>query len=375
MRPKSMVLLVLALGCGLVASIGITQVLAKRRGGPAATGETETIFVAMKEVAVGEPLTPQDVRIEQWPKDKIPPGALTRIEDIEGRRTKGMIIPGEPILEKKLFGKGDKDQGALSLIPKGYRVVSVRVDEVSGGGALLQPGDRVDLLLYLAQNLSKGIPKTTTRTILQDIKVFAVNDEYQLRSGSKSEKKVVARTIRLLVTPSQAEVVSLATELGKIGLVLRSPLEDEHVQTPGASPSDLFGTAGAGNRQKEHLIDEPALGSSQDGTSFQDLLKEMRAKGSADQAASPVAGIPKPTNRWRMVQITGEEVSEVVLEETAGTDQDQTSDIGRWMPSGAASGFDLHPARQTPEVDAPAAEEEQQPEEEEEEEEKEQKKE
>ena len=366
MRPKSMVLLVLALGCGLVASIGITQVLAKRRGGSAATGETETIFVAMKEINVGEPLTPQDVRIEQWPKDKIPPGTLTRIEDIEGRRTKGMIIPGEPILEKKLFGKGDKDQGALALIPKGYRVVSVRVDEVSGGGALVQPGDRIDLLLYLARNLSKGIQKTITRTILQDIKVFAVNDEYQLHSGSKSEKKVIARTIRLLVTPAQAEVVSLATELGKIRLVLRSPMEDEHVQTTGASPNDLLGMAGAGNRQKEHLIDEPALGSSRDGTSFQDLLKKMRAKASADQAASPAARLPKPTNKWKMVQIKGEEVSEVVLEETDSNGKGRASDIGRWMSSGAASGFDLRPAQQKPELDAPAAEEEQKPEEEEE---------
>ena len=48
MRTKSVLLLMLALGCGLVASIGITQVMAKRSSGsPAATGETQSIFLAL----------------------------------------------------------------------------------------------------------------------------------------------------------------------------------------------------------------------------------------------------------------------------------------------------------------------------------------
>ena len=357
MRAKSIVLLVLALGCGLVAAIGITQVLAKREGDPAvAPGDTETIFVAMKEISVGEPLTPQDVRLEQWPKNRTPPGALTRIEDVEGRRTKGLIIPGEPILEKKLFGKGDKNQGASVLIPKGYRVYSVRVDDVSGGGALVQPGDRVDLLLFLAKNLAKGIHKTTTRTILQDIKVFAVNDEYQLSSRDQTTKKVVARSIRLLVTPAQAEVVGLADELGKIRLVLRSPMDDEHAQPPSASPEDLLGESGAGNREKEKLIEKLGLGGSQAGTSFRDQLEKMRTNA-ASAAVKPL----KQLNEWRMIQIKGEEVSEVVLKETGGNRQGQASDVGRWTQATPASGLNVDPAQRTPEVDTPAAEEEQKP--------------
>ncbi len=53
-----MALLMLALGCGLVASIGITQVMAKRNtepSGPAA--ETVPIFVAVKDISLGEPLS------------------------------------------------------------------------------------------------------------------------------------------------------------------------------------------------------------------------------------------------------------------------------------------------------------------------------
>ena len=55
MRPKSMILIVIALGCGLVASIGISQVMENR---PENAGipemEMVSIYVAKKEIKVGE---------------------------------------------------------------------------------------------------------------------------------------------------------------------------------------------------------------------------------------------------------------------------------------------------------------------------------
>ena len=88
MRPKSIALLLLALGCGLVASIGITEVMAKRNADSSAgTGETQPIFVAMTDIGLGDQLTSQVLKLEQWPKDKVPQGSISRIEDVEGRRT------------------------------------------------------------------------------------------------------------------------------------------------------------------------------------------------------------------------------------------------------------------------------------------------
>ena len=89
MRPKSLAVLMLALGCGLVASIGIHQVMAKRNAEPSgAIGDTQSIFVAMADIGLGDLLTSQVLKLEQWPKDKIPPGAVARIEDVEGRRAR-----------------------------------------------------------------------------------------------------------------------------------------------------------------------------------------------------------------------------------------------------------------------------------------------
>ena len=118
------------------------------------------------------------------------------------------------------------DQGADALIPKGYRVVSVRVESVTVHGGLLMPGSRVDIQVYINRNPAGGIPETTTRTLLQDVKVFAVNDVVSMDTPGQDTKSIQGRTVSLLVTPEQAERVTLASELGTIRLIMRSPDDD-----------------------------------------------------------------------------------------------------------------------------------------------------
>ena len=157
MRGKSIALLVVALACGLVAAIGITRVIGQPRDiSTEGTGETQPVFLALKDVPQGDPLTGQVLQLEQWPKSKVPTGALSRLEDIEGRRARSKLFAGELILDNKLASKGVNAPGADLMIPKGYRVVSIRVDAVSGGGNLLLPGCRVDLLIHIVKNPAGG---------------------------------------------------------------------------------------------------------------------------------------------------------------------------------------------------------------------------
>ena len=92
MKGKSLALLVLALGCGLVASLGITQVLAKR-GDPSAASDTTPVYVAKADIATGSLVTRENVKVEQWPKDRVPAGAVIRQEDLDGRRARQKISP------------------------------------------------------------------------------------------------------------------------------------------------------------------------------------------------------------------------------------------------------------------------------------------
>jgi len=336
MRGKSLLLLVLALGCGLVASIGITQVMAKRKAAPVGpVGETESIFVAMQDSPLGEPLNSQVLKLEQWPKGKVPDGCLTKIEDVEGRRTRTKLYAGEPILENKLFSKGSSEQGATALIPNGYRVVGVKVDSVSGGSSMILPGDRVDVLVHLRRNPASGILNTSTRTILQDVKVFAVNDQYGLDGDGDDEKAISAKTISLLVKPAQAETVMLATQLGQIQLTMRGGGDDEQVTVAGASPQELLGMTSETDRDAESLLpDSPKPTNNQTGPpGFLDFLKKSQAKHAGDVPPAVETPAMERGDTWPMRVMQGTEVGEVMLESLT-----HGSGVRQWRVVGPTSG-------------------------------------
>ena len=253
MRPKSIALLLLTLGCALVASIGINELISKRNGDTIdPSGETQPIFVAMADIPLGDQITSQVLKQVPWPKATVPVGAIARIEDIEGRRARTKLFAGDPILESKLLGKGASSQGATALIPKGYRVVPVQVDLVSGGSSMILPGDRVNVMVHLVHDLSREIPETITETILQDVKVFAVDDVVNLEKEKDGRKSMPAKTISLLVTPNQAAKVMMASQLGKINLVMRSSEDDKSAPNAEARPGELFGSTSKGERNKEN---------------------------------------------------------------------------------------------------------------------------
>lgn len=333
MRPKSLALLLLALGCGLVASIGITEVIARRNAEPPApTGEMQSIFVAMTDIGLGDSLTSQVLKLEEWPKDKVPSGAISRIEDVEGRRARTKLYAGEPILENRLLGKGASEQGATALIPKGYRVVPVKVDLVSGGSSLILPGDRVDVMVHLVRDLNRDIQETVTRTILQDIKVFAVNDVVDLEKEKDGGKSITAKTISLLVTPEQAAKVMLAAQLGSVNLVMRSPEDDQQTANSQAKPSELFAGGSKTDRGKETLVTEPDPSTNEKAAGFVGFLNSM--KGKSAPVATPAVAATQSQQTWSMrVLKPGELPNDLVLTKTS----DRTP-FGEWQATTTAGG-------------------------------------
>ncbi len=218
MRAKSMVLLLIAGVCGLVASIGISQVI-ERRGQGAAEIPMGELFVAVADIDIGAKLDATNVKLDKWPKDRIPEGSITKLEEIKDRYPRVRLYAGEPILTAKLMDSKDGVDQATK-IPEGYRVVSVKVtmDEVVSG--LVRPGDRVDVVLFLRK--SNDIKQTMAHTFLKDVRVFAINAETERAKDTEGEE-MVAKTVSLLVKPNQVESVMLASELGKMRLSLRRP--------------------------------------------------------------------------------------------------------------------------------------------------------
>jgi len=236
MRAKSMVLIVIALGCGLVASIGISQVM--DRGGGTDTPDTETmdIYVAGFNLNIGEELTAENVKLEGYPVDIVPEGSLTSLEDLEGQRPRERLRAGMPILEDMLMGFDESS--AAEGVPEGFRAQAVKVDAESAVGELVEPGDRVDVMVYLRKSCDVG--ETSTRTILQNVTVFAVGKEITREKDDSGHVKS-AKTVSLLITPEHGEKLFLASRLGEIRLQLRGPDDETDSPSDGASVPDILG--------------------------------------------------------------------------------------------------------------------------------------
>jgi pilus assembly protein CpaB len=231
---KTIILLIVALGCGLIFTIGISQVLGK----PGAGGDaTEMIFVTTTNVPSYSKLTADVVTQEEWPKDKVPQDALRSLEEFEGRSPRYPLFVGEPIVLSKLAS--DKSQIASERIPAGHQVLAVKVDKESALGGLVNPGDKVDVLVFMSGRNGTEKIKTGTRTILRNITVFAVNDQMARDPGSEGSS-IDAKTVSLLVLPEQSERLLLAKQLGTISLALRKPGDTADMDTNGASPRDLL---------------------------------------------------------------------------------------------------------------------------------------
>ncbi|MFO0899034.1 MAG: Flp pilus assembly protein CpaB [Pirellulales bacterium] len=299
MRPKSLMLLVLALGCGLVASVGISQVM-DRKPVQAPVGETQDVLVTVQDVTYGTPLTAEAVKLEKWPKDKVPAGALADVQKVTGRRARGKLFKGEPILEAKLLS-AESGAGASTEIPAGFRVVSVKVDASTTGGSLVLPGDRVDVLVNVRANTGAGIMETSTKTILQDIRVFAVDQVYKVEAIEDQESAISAKTVSLLVTPSQAERIALAEELGKIRLAIRSPDDDEMGDAPGANASHLL----SGSEKSDR--DDESGKNTENKTDFVDWLTSKQ-KPNAEETPAPTGAV---NPGWTMILLVGSEPKEV----------------------------------------------------------------
>ena len=287
MRGKSMILIMIALGCGLVASIGISQIL-DRNNKPKANVATKKIFVAVQDVDINKILDAEMIKLEEWPADKVPEDAITSLEDVKDLAPNQRLFAGEPIRREKLI---DPNKGGDDLrIPKGFRVQAIKVDAASSVANLVRPGHHVDVLVYLRKG--GNIAQTTTKTILQDVRVFAVNAQ-TIRETDEEGNTKNAKTVSLLLQPEQVETILMASRLGTISLSLRRPDDDtETVIGRGVTPERfLIGGADDATPDDEATAKsvEEAAGSVKNAAlDFQDWLDSVTEEAKDEEVAQVV---------------------------------------------------------------------------------------
>jgi pilus assembly protein CpaB len=221
-----------------VVSAGATLLvyrLVASRATAEAKQPTAQIILAAKNLPVGAMISEADLKIGAW-AGALPAGALTKKEDAIARGVVAAIYEGEPLVESRLAPKGG-GAGLAATIPPGMRAVAVKVNEVVGVAGFVSPGQRVDVLVT---GVLPGAPAQTgsfTKTVLQNIEVLSAGHNIQRDAEGKP---VPAQVVNLLVTPEQAEILSLISNEMRIQLVLRNPLDTKEVSTNGVAEASVF---------------------------------------------------------------------------------------------------------------------------------------
>jgi len=207
-----------------------------RKAPPKPRQETADIVVAATVLPVGVTIQPPNVRVAKVPRDQFPKGAFRKPEEVIGRPVISMILAEEPVLEGRLAERGS-GLGLSPVIPAGMRAVSVKVNEVVGVAGFVLPGMRVDVLATVKPPGEAG---ARTSTILQNILVLSAGQHIQPDARGQP---INVPVVTLLVTPDQAEVLTLAGSEGKIQLVLRNAADQALAKPPGHQVSELYGAS------------------------------------------------------------------------------------------------------------------------------------
>ncbi len=208
MKQKNLILMVVAVGCGLVAAFLTTQINAKPKV------EMIEVFVAAKDLPVGTMLTQGDmakfVAKKPVPKDSLPPQFVINHEELLGKRLSRQVLKDEP------FQPGALAKGAVITLPEGKDMVSFGVGAVDAAAGFVGPGSKVDVLARL--NLGGTIE---VFPLLIDMHVLAVNTHVSYENRASFPDMGM---VSLAVDQEEALLLELAKQRGcHLSLLYRHP--------------------------------------------------------------------------------------------------------------------------------------------------------
>jgi pilus assembly protein CpaB len=220
MRRNNVTVLVIALVLGVIAAVLARNWLVSHSRSKLA--QEATIVVAAAPLGFGTQITPENVKEIPWSTNAVPEGAFaTKQELLAGGRRMALvsIAPNEPVLRARVTAPGQR-AALSSMLDPGKRAVTVRVDDVRGVAGFIQPGDRVDVVLIRTEAESR-LKEGYSDVILQFAKVLAIDQI----TGERPEQPTIAKAVTLEVSAEDAQKILLATNVGRLTLILRQPAE------------------------------------------------------------------------------------------------------------------------------------------------------
>lgn len=235
MRAKSLLAFAMAIGCGLVAMVGVQQTMKKQNADPDA--DKITLFVAATEIPPGQVLDIAMLEKKKFLKATAPKEAVTDVSQLEKRALIVKVMPGDIIRLDKLGEEGKT--GASISIPAGMRVHTVPANMTFGHSGMLKPEDRVDIMV--TYKVKEGRQEySETKTFLSYIEVFATDSVRDPNAGADpSGKASILKNISLLVTPEQAQTLAMAKSIGELTMNLRNTADKTQIEVNNLTPEQF----------------------------------------------------------------------------------------------------------------------------------------
>lgn len=299
---------VIVVGLSLVWALVVSLVFYRAAAGAGKKSPWQaekSVVVAVEVLPLGAVIRPESVKLSRVPEKLFPRGGFSRIEEVLNRPVISPIQPEEPVVEARLALRGSGG-GVAPLIPPGMRAISVRVNDVVGVAGFVLPGMRVDVLVT---GRPPGRDDTVTTTVLQNIAVLSAGKTIQVEANSQS---ISTPVVTLLVTPQQAESLTLANTEGRIQLVLRNSVDQERATTPGRDLRELYalGHEAASREPRPAAPEAPA----------------RPAKPAIPVPAQPLA----PPQPERVLMIRGNQKSEEAVEMPSSRSRDEAARSGEF---------------------------------------------
>ena len=295
MQKARLALIVLILTVSLVAIVGGTwlylrpQPSAPKAAAPPPKKPLPVVLTASKDLKIGSLITANDVVWSTLKNSAVLSAHMlkgkTEPSQVIGAVVRRAVFKGTPLTWSSIVRPGQYGFLAAALRPD-HRAVTIMVNRATSQAGLIYPGDRVDVILTVQVKEGQARKtKTFARTILEDVRVVAVNRQVESSVGNQGQPggkapRNSANTVTLEVLPAEAELLVLATSRGNISLAMRSLTDGARLdkRTP---------------------------------TAFENLLSLPPAEG---DPPDPAAAAPTPEPTEFKVQIfRGSEREEVVL--------------------------------------------------------------
>jgi len=218
---RSWVLLIVALGLGGLSAFGVKRYIEQHVAEVEERSKAQStvqVLVPKSDLVKGAILSPEVVAVREVPSMWAHSNALTpaQFDRIEGQALAYPAVRGEMLLWSML--EGQRPPAFSTRLPNGRRAITVPVDEVNSISGLLQPGDRIDLMVS-----AKKEGKSYLFPLLQNVTVLATGSQAAVSADGKEGGKNSFSTITLDAAPEDARRVLAAREVGKLAAMLRSP--------------------------------------------------------------------------------------------------------------------------------------------------------